>query len=309
MDKINKRLLHFHQEGSGGDLETDSPNSRLDLTTTIENVYEELYLSTRPQFLSEIPVESKSVRTSNGSIVLSTSTSEKYSSYLHIIKEDLSCISLPPLPSKMRKISLAEDSDFLYIYGETEADTSTTTSTNTNTNTGTLSRAHLLRINLGIGEERVEGEGRWEGILGLNKHTNYIIGVHDGWLYAFPYGLNTFKILRLQVTSLTYHGRAKWEVLNYKNPNNLNLFVNYSSYLSPLTHNNLLITSVKGALVFDTSASQFTQFSVFKVKDEFFDGFYLVGNAVMGFGARGVHVFSAISRKWTFIPLVPQNTY
>ena len=228
-----------------------------------------------------LATDSKSCWLDTGEIFVFGCSEIKFSDFIYTL--DLAQLSeWDKMTNKRKKISCATHKNFIYFTGESE------------------NRANLERYDT---EKRV-----FEEIYGLNKQLNYVLCVvNNRYLYAFPYSINSSKVLVLDLDRLheckeenkKHYYKGEWAMQSPKNPNNISLYVSYKSSAVQISYNEVFISSMKYGYIYNTESHQFTGQYNFADEDEFYDGFYLKDKILYGYGSKGIHKFDLILKKWT----------
>ena len=212
MDKVKRRMISY-----------DFKNNKLRKINytepPLDDYEEELeFRNMSVIYRGILSPDSKSICNDIGEIFLFGATETKFSNCF-MTMEGNEIEQLTNLPIKRKKISCAINKSHIYFTGEFE-------------------NINADRTNL----ERYDTDtNSFEQILGLNKQSNYILCIlNSRYLYAFPYSINSYKILMLDLANLveTKEGvlKGEWSKLSPKNPNNLNLYISYKSSAVQISH-------------------------------------------------------------------------
>ncbi|CAI2358841.1 unnamed protein product [Moneuplotes crassus] len=280
IDKIKRRMLNYDlNEKKLRRINYNEP--------TIKDTNEEI--ETRKMstiFRGILSPDSKSICTDSGEIYLFGASETKFSSAFYTM-EGNEIEQLKDLPTKRKKISCASTKTHIYFTGEFEGISST--------------RSILERYDI---ETREFSE-----ITGLNKQSNYILCVYNArYLVAFPYSINSFKIMVCDLDNLTEISegvlKGDWKKYTNKNPSNLNLYICYKSSAIQISRNEIFLSSLKYGYVYNMQTQAFTDQKNYAVDDEFYDGFLVKGHYLYAYGAKGLQRFDFEgSKKWYKIGL------
>ena len=231
--------------------------------------------------------DSKSCCLDTGDIYVFGATETKFSSGFYIF-DGTELEECQNLIKKRKKISWAPLRQYIYITGEFE-------------------NISIKRTTL----ERYDTEKQvFEEIAGLNKQSNYLLWVVSGrYLFAFPYSINSYKVLVLDLEHLESPNeeskekwfKGEWSKHSPKNPNNINLYLSYKSSVIQISHNEVFLSSLKYGYIYNTDSHQFTGQYNYAQDDEFYDGFYLKNNSLYGYGTKGIQRFDLVLKKWQVV--------
>lgn len=184
------------------------------------------------------------------------------------------------LKAKMKKISITQIQDKIYIYGE-------------NAEEDSRESPNLLAIDL--------SRKQIQEITNLSRIGSYTLcNLNNKILVAIPHQINTQKLILFNLENVYNEDQfaPSTEQVSIKIPTNLSISVNSNSYAISINESEIAIFTVKGIAILDVQQGIFEDLHPYKTNDEFNDGIYLSGMYVQATGRSGLHSFSLASKRW-----------